>query len=91
MIDKNRIAILGSVPVVMIINLMLLNRYAGANPVVQKTDFTVNNTAPKEEKVVQTKTSNSGPIMSSRNKRKFVILYCPPPPPHTLCGPDPDE
>ena len=91
LIDKKRIAILGSVPIVMIINLMLLDRYAGANLVVKKTDYKVNNTASKEEKVIQTKPSNYIPVMSSRNKRKFVILSCPPPPPHTLCGPEPDE
>ena len=91
MIDKTRLAILGSVPVVMIINLMLLDRYAGANPIVKKNDYKVNKTVVKEEKVIQTaKPSYSGPIMSSKNKKKFVILYCPPPPPHTLCGPEPE-
>ncbi len=87
---KKKIAIVASVPIVMFVNLTLLNHYAGAITITDKSEQSISfNRARKESR--RKEKSKSFFSRPQQEIKVPVILRCPPPPPHTFCGPDDDE
>ena len=83
--DKARMSILGSVPVVMALNLALLNHYFGSNTVIvnnkstnNNSNYTVTDINPEINQYKVPKFFNT--------KKKLNITVVPPPPSHTFAG-----
>ena len=83
--DRARIAILGSVPIVMAFNLAMLNHYFGNPTKVVIKDKT--NSYNYSDVDFNTENKNTYTVPEFfKNRKKIKIKRVPPPPAHTFAG-----
>ena len=90
MITKEKLAIIATVPIVMIINLSILNLYFGDKKNIRLPQES-NNTANINNNNSTISEKNSSPVYFSKTKTKLKISHFPQPPKHTFAGNEASE